>query len=81
MENDIRKVIYTNEPHYDAGLFDNSEGEWATQKAEHEGIFQSWSSETRIGALGQQEVITIGIIEDIESHQIVRIPQNRIRFI
>ncbi len=73
-----RKVIYTLEPHYDAGWSDNTEDEWKEQKAEHEGILLGWSKETRIGENGQPEIVPVGLVEDPETHKVLTIPSNRI---
>ena len=81
MEKERRRVKYTLEPHFDAGLFDNTQEEWKLQKEEHEGYLLSWSSETRIGANGQNEVISVGIIEDAITHDTRSIPRNRITLI
>lgn len=81
MENEKQKVKYTLEPHYDAGLFDNSEEEWNQQKETHEGFLHSWSQETRIGETGQNEIVPVGIIEDAITHEIKNIPTNRITII
>lgn len=77
--NDERKVIYTLEPHYDAGLFDNSLEECEQQKTQHEGILLGWSNETRTGENGQAEIVPVGLIEDQETHEVLSIPYNRIQ--
>ena len=76
-----RKVLYTKEPHYDAGLFDNSSEEWKQQKTQHEGLLLDWSNETKIGDNGQLEVVPVGLIEDPKTHKVLSIPYNRIQFI
>ncbi|MCR4665031.1 MAG: hypothetical protein K5660_06665 [Paludibacteraceae bacterium] len=81
METENRKVTYTLEPHFDAGMFDNTQEEWEKQKAPHSGTLLSWNNETRIGETGKEEVITVGVIEDDDTHEIVTIPKNRIKFV
>ena len=80
MEDERREVIYTLEPHYDAGMFDNTQEEWKTLRAQHEGYLLSWEHESRRGCYGENEDIVVGVIEDAITHEIVTIPQNRIRF-
>ena len=75
------KVIYTLEPHYEAGLHDNTPEEWEKLREPHDGILLSWSNESRIGSNGQNETITVGIIKDAITHEVLAIPKNRIKFV
>ena len=73
------KVYYTNQEHFDYGMYDLTEQEKEEKTKKHTGLLLGWASESRMGINSQYEIIVVGIIYDEELKQLKTIPINRIQ--
>lgn len=73
----IADVQFTNEPHVDAGMFDNTEKEWKEQKEVHLGKLLGFSAESQPVDCAKTEIVPVAIILD-EENSLQTIPVKRV---
>ena len=73
----IADVQFTNEPHVDAGMFDNTEKEWKEQKEVHLGKLLGFSAESQPSDCAKTEIVPVAIILDDEN-KLRSIPVKRV---